>query len=354
MTSAPSPLTIVHVVFSSRVAGGERHCLDLAEAQAALGHKVHVVGPRRSALAGAVAPGVRYHGLALPLLRGWRLRRVVRRLGAQVCHAHLGPACKATATLGPEVARVGTLHVGYKEHHHAKLDGVICVNQAQRQRLSAYRGRHRVVYNWAPEPTQASQASGPGLRQELGLRPEQLLVGSVGRLHPAKGFDLLMLAFSAQAPADAVLAILGEGKQREELEPLAAADPRIRLLGFRTDVDAALRSLDLFVSASREEAFPLAILEAMRAGVPVISTQTQGPTEMLDQQPATLVPIEDVEALGRAIREQLERIRAVPREQRRPVAYELSRYDRRQSVAQILDFYRELIDLTNGGSSHHV
>ncbi|UDF34636.1 UNVERIFIED_ORG: glycosyltransferase [Shinella sp. XGS7] len=342
MTTTSSPLTIVHVVFSSRIAGGERHCLDLAEAQAALGHRVHVVGPRQSALAGAVGPRVSYHGLALPLLRGWRLRRVVRQLRAQICHAHLGPACKAAATLDRDVARIGTLHVGYKDHHHAALDGLICVNQAQQKLLDKYRGLNRVIYNWAPEPTTASRAC-PNLRAELGLQPEQLLVGSVGRLHPAKGMDLLVRAFKAHAPADAVLAILGEGKQQAELAQLAEGDARIRLLGFRPDVDAALKALDLFVSPSREEAFPLAVLEAMRAGVPIVATATQGPSEMLADQPATLVPVGDVEALGRAIRQRLDELRAQPRASRPAPRYQTTRYDRGHSVGQVLGFYQELL-----------
>ena len=80
--SANDTLTIVHAVFSSRLAGGERHCVDLAQAQAAMGHRVHIVGPSKSAVRAAVGPTVQYHGLALPVLRGPRFTRVARQLGA--------------------------------------------------------------------------------------------------------------------------------------------------------------------------------------------------------------------------------------------------------------------------------
>lgn len=336
----PSPLTLVHVVFSSRIAGGERHCIDLANAQAALGHRVHVIGSAGSAVEGELDGGVRFHGLRLPLLRGRRVAALARRLQADICHGHLGPACKAVAR-SDQGRRIGTLHVGYKAHHHARLDGLICVNRAQREGLPADGPPARVIYNWAPQRG-AAPASTRDLRAELGLAPGQLLVGSVGRLHRSKGMDLLIAGFKAHAPADAVLAILGEGEEEGALGALAAGDPRIRLLGFRRDVDRALRAFDLFVSPSREEAFPLAILEAMRAGRPVLSTATQGPLEMLDGQPARLVPVGDAEALGRAIAGELQRLRVLP-PAARTVAYATATYDRGQAVTRTLAFYREVL-----------
>ncbi|MCE4554814.1 glycosyltransferase [Roseateles cellulosilyticus] len=334
------PLTLVHVVFSSRIAGGERHCIDLANAQAALGHRVHVIGSAGSAVATALAPAVCFHGLQLPVLRGWRVAALARRLGADICHGHLGPACKAVAHAG-SATRIGTLHVGYKTHHHAQLDGLVCVNRAQLDGLAAGSPRATVIYNWAPERDVAAERP-TDLRDELGLTAGQLLVGSVGRLHPSKGMDLLIAAFKAHAPADAVLAILGEGAEAGHLTQLAAGDGRVRLLGFRSDVDAALKAFDLFVSPSREEAFPLAILEAMRAGRPVVSTATQGPLEMLAGQPGRLVPVGDVDALGLAIAEELARLRLLPAEAR-AVNYATAAYDRANAVARTLTFYREVM-----------
>jgi glycosyltransferase involved in cell wall biosynthesis len=336
--SSATPLTVVHVVFSSRLAGGERHCVDLAQAQAALGHRVHVVGPARSAVRSALGPTVQYHGIALPLMRGTQLARLAGRLGADICHGHLGPACKAVAKV-KSATRIGTLHVGYKAHQHASMDGLICVNKAQRGLLGAYGGEAKVIYNWAPQRDALDEGD---LRAELKLRPEQLLVGSLGRLNKAKGMDLLVAAFRASAPHDAMLAILGQGEELAALERMAGGDPRIRFLGFRNDVNAALHAMDLFVSPSREEAFPLAILEAMRAGLPVIASATQGPLEMLAGQPGQIVPIGDVQALGEAMAAALERIRGVPRSLRLPIPYEVSAYDRSAAVERVVAFYREV------------
>ncbi|MDH0868186.1 glycosyltransferase [Mitsuaria sp. GD03876] len=342
--ATPPPLTIVHVVFSSRLAGAERHALDLAGAQADAGHQVHVVTGGSTALLRAMPANVGHHALPLPLLRGPRLDALARRLGADICHGHLGPACKAVARCdGP--MRFGTLHVGYKPHQHERLDGLVCVNRDQWATLGTYLGAARVVYNWPPRPM-TNATPGPRLRERLRLGDDQVLVGTVARLHPSKGIDLLIRAFAQYAPGHAVLAILGEGPQERQLRRLAGGHPGIRFLGFRSDVDAALEDMDLFVSPSREEALPLAVLEAMRAGLPIVATRTQGLQQLLGDAPATLVDCEDITALGTALQASIRGLRLpghVRRFSRRRVMYDMGLYDRDAAVARIESFYRALL-----------
>jgi glycosyltransferase involved in cell wall biosynthesis len=103
--------------------------------------------------------------------------------------------------------------------------------------------------------------------------------------------------------------------------------------------------MDLFVSPSREDAFPLAILEAMRAGLPIIATKTQGPLEMLAGQPAQMVACQDVPALGRAMRRVIEQLQGMPRSERPPVAYDLAPYNRDRAVQAVVDFYETVTTL---------
>lgn len=336
-------LSIVHVVFSSRIAGGEHHCIDLANAQAALGHTVHVIGPAGSAVRHALDQRVSFHGLHLPLLRGARVRRLACKLGADIVHGHLGPACKATAAVRG-AARVGTLHVGYKAHHHARMDALVCVNSAQVGHLKDFDGMHRVIYNWAPERSAASSCAEKtppsSLRMELGIPATAPIIGCVGRLHAAKGMHTLIQAFQRHAPADAHLVLIGEGPQRAELEALRGEDKRIHLLGFRWNVDELLGEMDLYVSSSREEQFPLAILEAMRARLPIVATATLGAKEMLDPAQSAIVPVDDATAMGKAVAVALtERLR----NQRRPVEYDMSRYDRATAVRSTLGLYQDVL-----------
>ena len=332
---------ILHALFSPRIAGAERYCVDLANHQAALGHRVHVAGLPNSPLRGALASNVTFHAMASPLLRGFRMRRLMDRVNADVCHAHLSPACKAVSRAPASVTSVATLHVGYKSHQHARFNGVICVNRAQSTRLNGYQGAARIIPNWLPstETAGARASANPSstrLRAELGLEPSQLVVGAVGRLHPSKGVDVLISAFKAIAPRDAALVIVGEGPQRAALTRLADGDTRIHFLGYRSDVPRLLQALDLFVSPSREESFGLAILEAMRAGLPIISSATEGPREVFGGQPIKWVAPASVTEMAAALKGALSSLS----DQRVPCAtYDLTPFEASRAVTTVMDFY---------------
>ena len=150
----------------------------------------------------------------------------------------------------------------------------------------------------------------------------------------------LIEAFQRHAPPQAHLVLIGEGPQRAELESLRGDDRRIHLLGFRWNIDELLGEMDLYVSSSREEQFPLAILEAMRARLPIVATATLGAREMLDPAQSAIVPVDDAVAMGQAIAAALaERARNA----RRPVDYDMDRYDRSSAVRATLGLYQEAL-----------
>ncbi len=330
--------SILHVIFSSRLAGSERYCVDLANRQAEDGHEVHVAGMSSGALRGALSDKVTFHGFNW-FLRGLRLRRLVQYLAPDVCHGHLSAACKALRGVPSSQRTVATLHVGYKAHQHAWLDGLICVNRAQTSRLAGYKGLTQTIPNWMP--IAPAPAPSTGIRRELGLGEKTFLVGAVGRLHPSKGMDVLISAFRASAPADAALVILGEGPQRADLEKLRAGDARIHLPGYRPAVHDCLRDVDLFVSPSREESFGLAIIEAMSTGAPIVATAAEGPGEFLRNHPVALVEPGSTEgltaAIGRAYKE-------YSNGTLRRIDYDLSMFDPSARVANIMDFYGQVIE----------
>ncbi|HEX4609794.1 MAG TPA: glycosyltransferase family 4 protein, partial [Urbifossiella sp.] len=118
-------------------------------------------------------------------------------------------------------------------------------------------------------------------RQRLGLPPDGLIVGGVGRLDEAKGFDYLIAA-AAQLRAELpglCVAIAGTGPLRERLNAdavrLGVADT-VRFLGFQSDVQLALDALDVFAMPSRCEALPYALLEAMATELPAVGAAVGG------------------------------------------------------------------------------
>lgn len=329
-------MRILHVVFTRSLFGSERYAADLAARQAALGHEVHIAIDPHAEISSVLAAGIRPHAVGR-LLRGWGLARLVARLKPDIIHAHLSAACKAVSRVRNRPPAVATLHVGYKTHQHGRLEGLIALTaRAAADAASAgYRGAVTKIWNWAP----AAQNPGPdarhAIRRELGLSASTYVVGCVGRLHPSKDPVTLVAAFQAAALPDAVLLLAGEGPERAALERRSGGGPRIRLLGYRTDAPALYRAFDLFVLPSRVEQVPLAILEAMGAGLPMIVSNIESLAEFVPAPPASLVAPGDVAALAALM--QAEHARG----QRRQV-YDLTPFDPAGQTDKIMAFYTQV------------
>lgn len=130
----------------------------------------------------------------------------------------------------------------------------------------------------------ASVARGDGaaFRRELGVPQDAPLVGSVGRLATQKRYDRLVRALASLPGVHAV--VVGEGAERGTLEALAREEgvaERVHLPGHRDDVADALDAIDVFVLCSDREGMSNAMLEALAAGVPVVSTDVSGAREAL-------------------------------------------------------------------------
>jgi glycosyltransferase involved in cell wall biosynthesis len=146
------------------------------------------------------------------------------------------------------------------------------------------------------------------LSRLCGARFGRTLVGTIANAYPAKGLPFLLEAFERLAPEleDADLAVLGDGPDMPKLRALRAALPhedRICLPGAVSGAARLLKAFDLFVLPSTKEGLPWAVLEASRAGVPVVATAVGALPELIDDGvTGRLVPPGDAAALADAIR----------------------------------------------------
>ncbi len=149
---------------------------------------------------------------------------------------------------------------------------------------------------------------GPALRGSLGLGPGTFLLGIVGRLVPIKDHASLFHAVALLQPPDppAHLAVIGDGEERPRLEALArrlGLGRRIHFLGWRADLETILKELDVVICASKNEGTPVALIEAMAAGVPVVSTDVGGVADLIAHgETGWLVRAGDPPSLAHAIR----------------------------------------------------
>jgi glycosyltransferase involved in cell wall biosynthesis len=167
------------------------------------------------------------------------------------------------------------------------------------ERLAGLRpGSLGVVYNGVPDAT-------PQAAERFSAGPT---IGTTARLEQQKGVDVLLRALPLLPDVTAVVA--GDGSERRQLRELARSlgvSERVVWLGWCDEPRRHLGALDVFVLPSRSEGFPLAIVEAMLAGLPVVASDVGSVREaVLDGHTGVLVPPDDVEALARALRELLD------------------------------------------------
>jgi glycosyltransferase involved in cell wall biosynthesis len=143
-----------------------------------------------------------------------------------------------------------------------------------------------------------------GLRGDLGLPPEVRLLAVVGRLVPIKDHPTLLAALARLGPSVHLL-IIGDGEERARLGALAKSlgvSDRTHFLGWRHDLDAIVPGTDVVICCSRNEGTPVALIEAMAAGVPVVATAVGGVADLVvPGQTGCLVPAGDPVALADAV-----------------------------------------------------
>lgn len=187
------------------------------------------------------------------------------------------------------------------DHHIAVSDGV----RRSYERIGVPPAKFTTVPNGIE-----SREAGPGraaARRRLGLDDDQLVVLTAGRLVKMKGQRYLIEATQSllERFPRLIVVILGRGGMQQELADLAeelGVASAVRLPGHRRDARMLLDSADVFALPSRSEGMPLAAIEAMDAGIPVVATRVIGSEEVvLDCVTGRLVPAEDSSALGAAL-----------------------------------------------------
>ncbi len=237
-----------------------------------------------------------HHALAFArALRGFRpdalLIGTFRKLWLATLAARFARVPRVIARVGLEtdVPRNLKYRIALK-----RIDGIVVNADAMR---SAFEGTVPVttIYN-LHEPL--PPADPLRVREELGIG-DAPTVGTVARLAAQKRIDRLI---DAVAPLEGVqLIVAGDGPERDRLRARAAELQlsRVHLLGHRDDVASVLAALDVFVVASDREGMSSAMIEALSAGVPVVSTPVSGAAEALaplgnDQAPG--IVLDDFEA----------------------------------------------------------
>jgi glycosyltransferase involved in cell wall biosynthesis len=257
--------------------------------------------------------------------------RMIRSFRPHIVHTHMakaGTAGRLAARLARVPIVVHTFH-GHTFHSYwgpvksavflqiertlgAMTDRVIAVGDAQKADIASYgvAPLNKIItipLGLEIEPMLDAEQHRGRLRAELGVSDGRRLVGIVARLVPIKAHEIFLEAaqtIRTAAPGTTFL-IIGDGERRAELEALAQqlgiADAT-RFLGWRDDMREVYADLDVVTLCSNNEGSPVALIEALAAGRPVVSTRVGGvPNVVQDGESGLLVPPRDPAALAEGV-----------------------------------------------------
>ena len=254
-----------------------------------------------------------------------RLRRLVQEGEVDLVHAH-----SPVAAIGARIALPGRVRIVYTEHnmwpryHPAtywgnamtfpRNDHVFAVSDAVRDSVRYPRalGRLRMppvetLYH-GPDPAAVARlAASDGVREEFAVPQGSALVGTVAHLKPHKGHRHLLAAAVEirRALGDVRFVLVGRGPLENDLRAQVhelGLDEAVVFTGFRDDALRLARGLDVFVLPSEFEGLPIALIEAMSLGRPVVVTGAGGNAEVVrSDTDGLVVPAGDPHALAGAV-----------------------------------------------------
>lgn len=366
--------------FSQQVSGPDESLLTLLGALIPLGVEAHVGIPHHGpAVARYEALGARVHYVPLTVLRRrmglfealslpFRLARgtaavarLVRRERIDLIHTNMEVVLD-----GAVASRI--LRLPHILHYRGNtLDSprlafdfltrfwtgtserVICISNATAEifRKRGLDDAVRVVYNPVRLEAYVEARRSEEVRAALGATPDQVLIGSVGRIHPRKDIATFLGALANVARENPLIrgTVVGAAEAPEELvyfDELKALAVRLGITGrlvwagARTDIPAVMKALDLFVLSSRHEGFGRVIAEALAAQVSIVATAEGALPELLAPGGGTLADPGSAESFAREIAKFLHS----PEKPRDELAH---RFSADHIADQILDEYHHAI-----------
>jgi glycosyltransferase involved in cell wall biosynthesis len=291
-----------------------------------------------------------------------RLRGLIRRHDIHVIHGHLLGSNVSASLLGmllgvPVICTVhGQIDIAPDERFRdlklAILNRgaakIVFVSEALRSHFlesTSLRPELTAVIPNGIDAAAALPRRDPTVRAELGIGREEFLVGAVGNVRPAKGYDVLLRAAALlkQRSPGYRFVIIGqaEGALYRSLTALRdelGLQAEVSFTGFRSDVHRVMSGLDVYAITSRSEGFSLSTLQAMASALPVVATRCGGPETILEHdRTGLLVESESPEQVAMAI----ERLRGSA-EQRRGLGKAARRVARAEFTleAQVRNYER--------------
>ncbi|MEN6371391.1 MAG: glycosyltransferase family 4 protein [Armatimonadota bacterium] len=328
-------MKVIHFIDHMFCGGGQKHVLLLAEYLRKRGIESVVICSDSDDYAGEFAKqDIPVRVVPLRDFRG--LCAVVRDEKADILHAHgfrhaiilslLKPALRlpfvytlhgyhgrAFKYNPSAAAKVKSMLRSYADKFvHRRADAVICVSEADCELVKSLGfgspSKYSVIRNGI-DCSVFRESHGSPARESLGAASDDVVITSISRFAFPKGNRYLIEAIPAVIAGhpNALFLLVGDGEDEEEMRELAFSKLRLpkdraRFLGRRTDICGILAASDVFVMPSLWEGLPIALIEAMAAGVPQVASDVDGIREVtVNGETGRLVPPMDAKKLAETL-----------------------------------------------------
>ncbi|SJZ46631.1 glycosyltransferase family 4 protein [Selenihalanaerobacter shriftii] len=372
-------LNILQINSAKVWGGGEVHLYQLCHGLAKRGHNVTVIGRKGSELVDRLSD-LSIEVKELPL-RGAadiesiiKIAAIIKNKDIDIIHLHMGRGYWL-GILAHKLVRQGkvviTRHIlsslGQNFVHkwlYKSIDGFIAVSQAVKEILvnknEFDESEIQVIYNGV-DIDEFNLEIESGLKQELEIKEDEFLIGTVGRLGIKKNQELLIKAAAILKESNPEIKYVIVGKDsspkksyEQKLHRLIRefkVEDRVVLLGFRENISKILADLDLLVIPSKEESFGIIAVEGMAMEVPVIASGVGGLKEVIkDEETGILFAMDEVNELCESI------IELIDNESKRDKLSKIGRreVERRFSVGRMLEETINLYHKLTGSSTGHL
>ncbi len=295
----------------------------------------------------------------------WQLQRIIKDEGVDLIQSHLLGTSVYCSLAGLLTARpvVATFHgvVDIGKNERLKRLKFAAINMGASRivavtdsllediikRTSLKKNKTSVIYNGI-DTLAFIRPDSNRLRSKYGWSQGEIIIGSLGNIRPAKGYDVLLKAAAllehSPHPYRFVIAGQGKGKLYENLLALRkelGLEEKVHFLGFLDDAADFLANIDIFLSSSISEGLPLSAIQAMVAALPMVATRCGGYEELItDGESGLLVDVDSPPAISEAIEKLASDVSLCRKLAENAKTYAINTFD----LQVMLDAYEQLYD----------
>jgi len=268
---------LIHVILSDGFAGSEKYVCDLLEFQKKYFKVYLIISNKNLIIKKFLNKNIRVFQINF-FFQSAKIKKIINKINPDIVHTHLGEATKKVKSSSKYIL-ISTLHMNYKKNNYQHTDALIVSNSSQQNALkkAGYKGKIFKMNLWVKLPK--INISKSIIKNNLKIPKNHKIIGSIGRFHPQKGFDLIIRSFLLSKLRNTSLVLIGNGHKK--FKYLEKNNRNIRILDHVENQSNYYNIFDIGIFMSRWETFGYTLIEAMKFKIPIISSVHVGNKDWL-------------------------------------------------------------------------